>query len=206
MESQDNICELKILARNLLKKTDSYIYDDVRFMKRLKKTLEMESEDPYYYVSKNMIEKIKKNKGNDRNKEDECCVCLEMRNYDEYVYYDCKHKICKKCYEMLHGNNICQLCRSKIKALPYSEKYAILCGGDDEFNGDYKSIVMFYDPEFDEKKSEMFNDSVSLMIKINTILNNDYIVLVQEPESIKEWMLRENMEYIFDDRRIIWDT
>lgn len=123
------------------------------------------------YCGQKMLDIVEKLQSfyNDVQKEVEknqikCCVCYDTKYKHDFTYLMCNHYMCTECYHRItttYHTNICPLCRLIMYPIKLSNKYAVVCAGETtEYytfdNGGLVSIYIFYFPEFQGVKYDVF--------------------------------------------------
>lgn len=188
------------------------------------------------FVLKNIdIYNFYQNKNTDINEvlpkerdENSCCICYEDLTPANQLYVECKHYLCKKCYNGLQFmlchtlpnpchkpednfvHKLCPICRTKIKEVKPANKFAILCLGQrtlmNEFmNGGYDGAFIFTYSDSDDQKflcSEYpnitYNNNNKLLQKIKDLYKNNYVFVLQDYPKMKEWLKNVSIN-IFQD-------
>ncbi|AYV84112.1 MAG: hypothetical protein Hyperionvirus17_32 [Hyperionvirus sp.] len=211
----------------LLKRVNIHIYSDDYFIREINKVVEGSSQrasSPYYYCEKQVMKKIENLQQayvklyGDGSLEEECCICLEKTKFEGRVYFSCKHFVCNMCYiELKILDSKCPICRAVICVSHFSEKYALMCTGVSTRlytfeNGGYNSIVMAYFPEYNNESHSIFSNityheenynRTQFIIRIYKLLEDGYIILLQQPKELKKWMNEVMLKDLAADPRIV---
>lgn len=220
--------DIKKLVLEAFKRVHIYIHSDKTIIESINKIVKNKKidSDPYYYCNKDLIKKIEEQiKSFEKIKtadEEECCICLDKCQYNERSYFVCKHFVCNVCYgtsEFNSPHSKCPICRTVVQQIIFSDKYAIICTGIATKlytfeNGGYKSMCIAYFPDFNGEGSTMFNNityydenknKYDFVQRVYDLLNNDYIVILQNHNEVKRWMNEIMLKDLVNDKRLIYE-